>query len=246
MGGVSSARNIGLNKASGEYVYFVDSDDFVERNMFETIYKLREDADIIVTDFYVNTRKTEIYKTQAVDLDLTTSIFEGKMFGALWNKFLKRSIIVDSNLRFHEELDFCEDICFLCELQQRIYRKLIIKHIDKAFYHYCLTESSLTRRSGFKQIQSWNKYIALISIILKDNPQLEYYILTNKFDVKWFSLQSDINFPDYQKNYPDIYDTMQTSGGKKKISFVKRYILIISKCRLGFHMMRFLLKVIKH
>lgn len=245
-GGVSSARNMGLNFAKGEYIQFIDSDDFIEKNMFEIVYNIRENADIVVTDYYMNTKKTEIYKKQTASSDIITSIFESKVFGALWNKFLKRSIIANSDLRFYNELDFCEDICFLCELQQRTSRSLIVKYINQAFYHYSVTDSSLTRRSGIKQIQSWRKYINLISTILRNNPNLEYYILTNKFSVKWFSLQTNISFSDYQNLYPDVYDTLRTEKGKKKIPVVKRFIVIMSRHKLGFHLMRFILKIIKH
>lgn len=245
-GGVSSARNMGLDFAKGEYIQFIDSDDFIEKNMFEIVYNTCENADIVVTDYYVNTKKQTIYKKQIISSDIITSIFESKVFGALWNKFLKRSIIANSDLRFYDELDFCEDICFLCELQQRTSRSLKVKYINQAFYHYSVTDSSLTRRSGIKQIQSWQKYINLISTILRDNPNLEYYILTNKFSVKWFSLQTNMNFSDYQNLYPDVYDTLRTEKGKKKIPIVKRFILIMSRYKLGFYLMRFILKIIKH
>ena len=245
-GGVSSARNMGLEYTKGEYVQFIDSDDFIERNMFETVYNMCENADVVVTDYYMNTENTEIYKKQIVLSDIVTSIFESKVFGALWNKFLKRSIVTNSNLRFYNGLDFCEDICFICELQKRIQRNLIVKYINQAFYHYDISNSSLTRRSGIKQIQSWRKYIDLISTILRGNPNLEYYILTNKFSVKWFSLQTNMNFGDYQNLYPEMYDTLHTEKGKKKISLIKRIIVIISRYRLGFYLMKLMFKIIKH
>ena len=55
-----------------------------------------------------------------------------------------------------------------------------------------------------------------------------------------------MNFSDYQNLYPDVYDTLRTEKGKKKIPIVKRFILIMSRYKLGFYLMRFILKIIKH
>jgi len=53
-GGVSSARNFGIKQSRGEYITFIDSDDWVEPNYLEILYKAmkEQDADIVVTNYY--------------------------------------------------------------------------------------------------------------------------------------------------------------------------------------------------
>mgnify|MGYP003293141650 CR=1 FL=1 len=71
--GVSIARNIGIKEASGEYILFVDSDDWIECNMMEVLYdKSKEvDSDIIMCGAYVNYKNCKINFTLCIKNDYT-------------------------------------------------------------------------------------------------------------------------------------------------------------------------------
>ena len=67
-GGVASARQCGIDNATGEYTIHADPDDWVEPTMLEELYNkaVEENADMVVCDFYVNTHKSCVYRTQQV------------------------------------------------------------------------------------------------------------------------------------------------------------------------------------
>ena len=105
-GGLSDARNYGIDKATGEYIGFIDSDDYIEKNMYETLYNniIKYNADISVVGFNVVyestdiknrveyqevTDKLEIYnRKEAFDL-----LFDANKFGNFaWNKLYKKEL----------------------------------------------------------------------------------------------------------------------------------------------------------
>ncbi len=108
-GGVSSARQCGLDHALGEYTIHADSDDWVEPNMLEELYKKakEEDADMVICDFYKNYEDKQIYrKQQPSALDHETvlcELFQQKLYGSCWNKLVKRICNSKYGKAFHQD-----------------------------------------------------------------------------------------------------------------------------------------------
>ncbi|WP_298737842.1 glycosyltransferase [uncultured Psychrobacter sp.] len=109
-GGVSISRNIGLDLAIGEYIYFVDADDYVLQNGIERLVNkaIRNLADLVVAEYYVayDTKKTKISPLNIKKSnDFLCSILSGKNHSALWNKLFSR--------RLFDEIKFPADVCYI-------------------------------------------------------------------------------------------------------------------------------------
>lgn len=118
-GGVSSARNLGLDNAIGKWITFVDSDDYILDDVFNLIIKY--DEDIIVFPFYISDGKQQMSQFNLIpsvschDKNLTISYLEKyvhlNIFRSPWSKFFKKDIIND--IRFDETVIIGEDTIFV-------------------------------------------------------------------------------------------------------------------------------------
>lgn len=133
-GGVSSARNMGLDKAIGKYITFVDSDDWIEKEFLEKLLSnVCPDTDCIIgamsdEDILILEKDKFLYLKRMFISGFTT----------VWNKIFDRKFIESNNLRF-EPIRYSEDFIFfvkaICMAKQ-------IKYIKDALYHYDRTNET--------------------------------------------------------------------------------------------------------
>ena len=149
-GGVSFARNIGLQNATGNWVTFVDSDDWIENDYIEQLLKIakQDNADVVLCGYnrVNNTAGQEINATGGKD---TFSQFEYLIktlnpqtgFGFCHMKLIKKDCI--QNLRFDENLVVGEDALFNMQLSKNIKKAVFYK---KALYNYRNNSNSVVKR----------------------------------------------------------------------------------------------------
>lgn len=168
-GGQGSARNYGLKKATGEYIGYVDSDDYVELDMYEKLYnKAREhNLDIVICGNY---NVSEDYQTKKIDLefikydDNKINALLGKK--AVWNKIYKKNIIEDLEFRskvWYEDFDF--SIKAICNAKK-------IDYINEPLYDYLIREGSTMNNSN---IERNLEIIEAFDEIIKDKKYKKYY-----------------------------------------------------------------------
>ena len=161
-GGLGYARNTGLDVANGEYIAFVDSDDFIEPNAFDKLYceARKNQVDAVFCGFYKQTdqgtwsKHQEFSKYQQMEISDIRKFMLGMIASAphekverhywvsVWHALYKRSVIVDNHIQFVSERDYAaEDIPF--QVQFLSYAQKI-SYLPECFYHYCINGTSLT------------------------------------------------------------------------------------------------------
>lgn len=153
--GVSAARQNGVDEAKGEYTIHVDPDDWIEPTMLEELYEHAVDtkADMVICDFYENTRKSQTYVKQTPSLnndELLVQLFSTVM-GSTCNKLIKTECYKIYDVQFPREFNYCEDLYVIASF---VAKKISISYLNKAFYHY-VKDNSLLSQSKFYDENSY-------------------------------------------------------------------------------------------
>jgi len=138
-GGVSSARQCGIDNALGEYTIHADPDDWVEPNMLEELYEKakEDDADMVICDYWedVNgTRKLIIQEPLNFEKkELLNAFLLQQLHGSCCNKLVRRACY--RNVSFPKGLNYSEDTYVIMHIINEGIKTL---YLHKAFYHYCM------------------------------------------------------------------------------------------------------------
>lgn len=227
--GQSCARNAGVKLAKGEYIGFVDSDDWVEETMFEKLFNNAKkfNSDITMCDMYIFDTQTNTIKNTDpyFTLDLFNKSFENRAFNyketlefifricvVPWNKIFKRDFLVNNKIRFPEGI-FFEDNVFNLET---IIKSEKISLLREKLIYYRKGDESSTTQNDLKRLDFF-KVMELEEKILKENnlyEKIAEYFLTTKKNtlIYWYKKLNDENaIKKYQekmfKLYPDLIST---------------------------------------
>ncbi len=143
--GIGSTRNLGIEKASGEYLMFIDSDDYIEKNCAQEMYEQakKRNLDIAMSDYFEDRcceiREIKFPPFSDSSLEDNPSILSKINLGPC-NKIYKRSLFDNKNNRFEEHLKY-EDAPFV--IKMFLSSKKIGK-IDECLSHYVIHEKSET------------------------------------------------------------------------------------------------------
>lgn len=138
-GGVSSARNLGLEQIKGEYVTFCDSDDSTNSDWLSVFIEGIVNSDLVVASFNIkklngNTER-RIFPYQIQDIDLLWSILlMCNSAGMLWHKCFKTSIIKSNKICFNEKYKFCEDEEFVSHYAMFVHKTKIYPNTTYNYY----------------------------------------------------------------------------------------------------------------
>lgn len=137
--GVANSRQVGLEAAKGMYILYVDADDQVDSCMIADMYQVAVDqeADMVLCDYRELTHEGEVYRKQeptALDgVAVLEDILDGKLYGALWNKMMRREWLLQTKAAFPQRLTMREDLVFLSQCLPYASK---IAYLPKAYYGY--------------------------------------------------------------------------------------------------------------
>lgn len=191
--GVSTARNKGLNKATGKYIQFVDSDDILYPTAIEEKVHMMEGktAQLMISDYKFIRNKMEkngcisLISQKEMTLEEYVNYFSfnptSLFFGVLWNKFYLTRLIRESELQFNSESSFSEDFEFNLEYLRYVEKIIYQPHIHYGYF-YEITKDSLSKNKELyhsmweKRKQLYKKYCLLFEEKKLKNTEKENYI----------------------------------------------------------------------
>lgn len=223
-GGPSNARNVAIEKATGDVLMFIDSDDEYKENTVEIMVNeyVKNNSKMVVCSY-----NNKLNLHSFIELDLEQSIVllqENSLFNILWNKIYDLNIIKNNNIKFNENIERGEDLRFNIEYTEYINK---ITYINQSLYIYLVQNDSLTqkqRKDDFELsisnleycISSYKKRNFSISDYLKSqyiiNAKNSIFVIYKIYDNKNFIIT------EYKKiiNFLETKNVLKTNILKEK------------------------------
>lgn len=209
--GVSNARNTGIKNSTGEFIQFVDSDDYIEKNATEIMVKEQEktDTDLVVFGFRKVNGKNNITYISPISKEynnknefIADNINKGLM-NAIYGRLYKTKIINQNNIKFDSNMELGEDIIFNIDYLNYA-NKIVTK--ECSIYNYIIDNSFLTQKVRDDYVKERIQLIELMQDKLNNaDSKLQYeldkklmYIMVgcfehiiNKKNIKYKNIQEE-------------------------------------------------------
>jgi len=233
--GVAVARNTGINKASGNYILFLDSDDKFKPEILQNIYnKISEtNAEIIVFGYERINSSNQILLVSKPDIDFTKNTLHKKstdLTFLLWNKAYKKNLFNNINLKMAEGITFSEDSYITLALQNQTNN---FAFIPETGYSYLCRATSVTQNMNIKNHLDRLKAVTLMDELYKSNKDKPSVLNNIKFDTKFFYIdpkydysKSELlhNFKLWRKTFPESTHCFTNKIANKKIMIYVKLI----------------------
>ncbi len=191
--GQNAARTNGLRVATGDFIAFCDSDDYVAIDMYKSLYEkaIKEKADVAYCDFFMAySSYNEYYNTLKWCSDRTIFLkqYLSQGWSVLWNMIISRELLLAHNLYSLERLTYCED--FYLTVRILFYANKIAKVNDALYYYNRMNNSSIMHNMNDKTANDERKvYLSTIEffaskgVLTNFQREMSWRILKNKQDL---------------------------------------------------------------
>lgn len=242
-GGLSDARNFGIKKATGKYIGFVDSDDYIDKTMYEKLFDkiISKDFDMVVSNCYIVTGDKIIEHDSNIKCDLVSKKAIKKLFidiyPTVWNKLYKKELF--------EDLDFkvgvwFEDVEFIYKLLPRLNKIGVVK---ESLYYYIQRDGSITAKIDNRIYNYVDNFNGLIDYYKKNNLYSRYYKELEYAYVRYIYatfIKRCLSFPynDYQKALNTAIENVKSNFPKYRknkyfYTSIKGIYLVLFTKKLG-------------
>ena len=210
-GGVSSARQTALDRAHGEYVIHIDSDDWVEPEFLEAPLQIAisEKSDMVIFDYFEERTEGQKYSCQNPGkpdhLSVLNGMLSGSLYGSLWNKLVRRRLFSDYDIRFPEGMCLWEDLLINTLLTVH---DIEISYLPRPLYHYDMysNSGSLVRSDSRGHRESQKLFMRTADLLCGDD-ESRFFLRRRKFDILfYFYCNKTIDHEYFYTFFPEITD----------------------------------------
>lgn len=224
--GVAKARNIGLDNASGRWIMFVDSDDWIEPNLLELAIRATKEHNVDIVQWNYIPFGTEKYilKYEPVKegwLDYSEKKPLPWWMGMCWSRLYSADLINKYSLRFPVNIRLCEDTLF--SYSAIAYAKKIWC-TDKKMYHYLCREDSALHTTDRSKIEEKIKVLKSMEKLFSDlglADKFESSLFSFKMEIKnWFIHEVPPDFKEYRNQSKELnFKAVWKTPGKVKLLY---------------------------
>ena len=236
--GSSLARKAGFEKCSGNYIIYVDSDDWIELNMIEKMVDkaVSEDFDIVWCDYFENEKYIKACPETNDKIEIFRGFFNFDLHSSLWNKLVKRKVY--SNNIYFPKAAQNED--FVISIQNLFYAEKI-GFLNEAFYHYNINSNSLSfnrLRLAQRAKESYENFTWIVKFLENKFNDLEYFephlsFRINHVKMKIMEAKETRDIKKLYELYPKSLEHLFTKC-KKMTIFVQAIMLFLAKRNILF------------
>ena len=185
-GGPSRARNIGVDKSKGDYIFFVDADDWIEPlSISDFLGTKGESFDIYFQNYVLHDSDgtSNIVGIQDIEAHgddcktVLSNLICSSKFGWTWIKLFKSEILKKYRIKFREDCSLQEDELFTLQYCQHI-KSIAVR--NKANYHYYIYDTSLTRKKKYP-----TQHLKVLSDICKDGHRIGVKRIDDFYSIKY-------------------------------------------------------------
>lgn len=215
--GVSNARNIGIKNAKGEWIEFLDSDDFLEKNAMTELLAYSDNVDLVCCGYktfpenkeYLLSSFMNNYSNLIDTIKDFEELFNKGFYNAIWNKIYKRSLIEHY---FDKDISLGEDLIFNIHYLKKCNG---IRYVSKSIYRYRIIKSESLSKMYRKDALELEKKIFYYMIETFQHSNLVYNVMSKSFLIHMVGQIQLMIYTDYLKsnekksilkNWLDDYD----------------------------------------